>query len=214
MKRAFANAQGGRVIVGVDDSGMPCGVEMGTEAVQQYLNEIKTSTYPQLAPKVKLEKKKGKQVVLFEINEFPVKPVAYKNRYYKRVHNSNHLLTLDEIVDLQQQSLSASFDAYPSNANLSDLDVVLIEQFFSRVNHRGRVTLHDDLITNLIKLRLIRDNKVTFAAELLFGKPDVLIRIGRFKSEATIIDDNVVKAPLLTSVEEALTFIKKHINLS
>jgi len=42
----------------------------------------------------------------------------------------------------------------------------------------------------------------------------VSIRIGRFKSEATIIDDNVVTAPLLTAVDEGMTFIKKHINLS
>jgi len=76
------------------------------------------------------------------------------------------------------------------------------------------VTLNDDLWMNLVKLKFVRDGKITFAAELLFGKPDCTIRIGRFKSEATIIDDNVVWAPLLSAVEEALTFIKKHVNLS
>ncbi len=211
---AFANSEGGSVIVGVDDNNRPCGLEVGPETVQRYLNEIKVATYPQLIPKAYLEQRGGKQVLVFEINEFPVKPVAYKNRYYKRVHNSNHLLTLDEIVDLQQQSLSLSFDAYPSRATMADLDAKLIEQFFGRVNRRGRVALRDDLLTNLVKLKLIREGKVTFAAELLFGTPDCAIRIGRFKSEATIIDDNVVRAPLLLAVEEALTFIKKHINLS
>ena len=180
---AFANAEGGAVIVGV-------------------------------VPKALVEQRDGKQVLIFEINEFPVKPVAYKNRYYKRVHNSNHLLTLDEIVDLQQQALSLSFDAYPSRTTMSNLDTKLIDQFFSRVDRRGRVALRDDLQTNLVKLKLIREGKVTIAAELLFGAPDCAIRIGRFKSEATIIDDNVVRAPLLLAVEEALTFIKKHINLS
>jgi len=131
-----------------------------------------------------------------------------------RVHNSNHLLTLDEIVALQQQALSLSFDAYPSRTTMADLDTKLIDQFFSRVDRRGRVALRDDLQTNLVKLKLIREGKVTIAAELLFGAPDCAIRIGRFKSEATIIDDNVVRSPLLLAVEEALTFIKKHINLS
>lgn len=130
------------------------------------------------------------------------------------MHNSNHLLTLDEIVDLQQQSLSLSFDAYPSRASLAELDTQLMEQFFSSVNKRGRVALRDDPLTNLVKLKLIREGRVTFAAALLFGVSDCTIRIGRFKSEATIIDDNVVRAPLLLAVEEALTFIKKHINLS
>jgi ATP-dependent DNA helicase RecG len=65
-----------------------------------------------------------------------------------------------------------------------------------------------------VKLKFIRDGKITLAAELLFGSPDCAIRIGRFKSEATIIDDNVVQGPLLSAAEEALTFIKKHVNLS
>lgn len=211
---AFANAEGGAVIVGVDDNGEPSGLEVGPETVQRYLNEIKVATYPQLMPKALVEQRGGKQVLIFEINEFPVKPVAYKNRYYKRVHNSNHLLTLDEIVDLQQQALSLSFDAYPSRTTMADLDTKLIDQFFFSVDRRGRVALRDDLQTNLVKLKLIREGKVTIAAELLFGAPDCAIRIGRFKSEATIIDDNVVRAPLLLAVEEALTFIKKHINLS
>jgi ATP-dependent DNA helicase RecG len=76
------------------------------------------------------------------------------------------------------------------------------------------VTLADDPQTNFVKLKFIRDGKITIAAELLFGTPDFAIRIGRFKSEATIIDDNVVRGPLLSAVEEALTFIKKHVNLS
>lgn len=45
---AFANTEGGSVIVGMDDSGAPCGVEVGPETVQRYLNEIKVATYPQI----------------------------------------------------------------------------------------------------------------------------------------------------------------------
>ena len=211
---AFANTEGGAVIVGVEDDGTPCGLDFGPETLQRYLNEIKVATYPQLMPKAVLEEKQGRQFLIFQINEYPMKPVSFKNRYYKRVHNSNHLLTLDEIVDLQQQSLSITFDAYPGSAQLTDLDIDLVERFISRVNKRGRVALFDDLWTNLVKLKLVRNEKVTLAAQLLFGVPDWHIRIGRFKSEATIIDDIVVKTPLLLAVEEALTFIKKHINLS
>lgn len=136
---AFANTNGGKVIVGVDDNGTVCGVDVGPETVQRYLNEIKTSTYPQLFPKIFIREKDNQSILVFEINEFPVKPVSYKNRYYKRVHNSNHVLTLEEIVDLQQQSLSISYDAYPAQVTLGELDQKLIKQFFERVNNRGRV---------------------------------------------------------------------------
>ncbi len=211
---AFANSDGGRVIVGINDAGEVCGVKVGDETMQRYQNEIKVATYPQLFPKIWVEERGDKEVLIFEMAEFPVKPVAYKNRYYKRLHNSNHLLTLEEIVDFQQQSLSISYDAYPASAALSDLDQNLIEAFFSHVNERGRMVLRDDLLTNLKKLKLIRDGKVTIAANLLFGNPDFSIRVGRFKGADTIIDDNIVKGPLFSAVENVMTFIKKHINLS
>ncbi|MBN4068505.1 putative DNA binding domain-containing protein, partial [Desulfotalea psychrophila] len=211
---AFANTNGGRVIVGIGDNGKVYGVTIGPETIQRYLNEVKTSTYPQLFPKIHTEEKAKKTILIFEIDEFPIKPVSFKNRYYKRVHNSNHMLTLEEIVDLQQQSLSISYDAYPSPVTLEELNHKLIGHFFERVNTRGRLLLQDILFTNLVKLKLIRDEKVTLAANLLFGDHDFSIRIGRFKGAATIIDDSVVKAPLFTAIDEAMIFIKKHINLS
>jgi len=70
------------------------------------LNEAKFATYPQIMPSVDEHEINGKTVLTFEISEYPVKPISFKNRYYKRVKNSKHLLSLDEIVDLQQQSLS------------------------------------------------------------------------------------------------------------
>ena len=211
---AFANAQGGKVIIGMADDGRVTGVDIGPETLQRYLNEIKTATYPQLIPNTDVSEIDGKTVVVFEINEYPVKPVSYKNRYYKRVKNSNHLLTLDEIVDLQQQGLNISYDAYPLNERLSLLDIKLIERFVNNVNSRGRINLKDDLVTNVTKLKLIRNDKPTLAAMLLFGDHGYSIHIGRFKSEETIIDDVLIKDPLIVAIEDVMLFIKKHITLA
>ncbi len=211
---AFANTKGGKVIVGVDNKGRVIGIHVGPETVQRYLNEIKVATYPQIIPNVDKHQIDGKTVRVFEISEYPVKPISFKNRYYKRVRNSNHLLTLDEIVDLQQQSLNISYDAYPLKENLSSLDTALLEKFVETTNSRGRINLQDDLLTNLTKLKLVQVGKPTLAAMLLFGNHGYSIHIGRFKSEDTIIDDLLMKDPLLVALDEAMIFIKKHISLS
>ncbi|MEA1933402.1 MAG: putative DNA binding domain-containing protein [Thermodesulfobacteriota bacterium] len=211
---AFANTKGGRVIVGADSKGHVSGIKTGPETVQRYLNEIKVSTYPQILPNVDEYEIKGKTVLVFAINEYPVKPISFKNRYYKRVKNSNHLLSLDEIVDLQQQSLNISYDSYPLDENLSSLDAALLEKFIETIHSRGRINLQDDLLTNLIKLKLVKSGKPTLAGMLLFGNHGYSIHIGRFKSEATILDDLLLKDPLLVALDEAMIFIKKHIRLS
>lgn len=211
---AFANSKGGKVILGLDDSGKIKGLSIEKETLQNYLNEIKQTTYPQLFPNVEVEKVRGKSIIVFDIKEFPVQPVAYKNRYYKRVKNSNHILTLDEIVNLQQQSLNISYDSYPVNKPLSSLNIGLVEEFLEKTNSKGRINLGDDIVTNLTKLRLIKEGKPTLASVLLFGDHDYAIHIGRFKSADVIIDDLLLKQPLMEALQEAAIFIKKHINLA
>jgi ATP-dependent DNA helicase RecG len=43
---------------------------------------------------------KGSEVVEFSVQKFPVKPVAYRGRCFKRVKNSNHQLSPAEISDM------------------------------------------------------------------------------------------------------------------
>ncbi len=211
---AFANTEGGRILLGIDDKGTVTGVDFQPEIEQRYLNEIKLSTYPQIMPDIEAVEVDGKTVLIFKISEYPVKPVSYKGRYYKRVKNSNHQLSLDEIVNLQLQSLNISYDAYPVKESLQALDEKLLEKFVQKVNAMGRVNLNDDLLTNMTKLKLIQSGQPTLAAMLLFGNHGYSIHIGRFKSEDTILDDLLIKEPLLKALDEVMLFIKKHINLS
>jgi ATP-dependent DNA helicase RecG len=73
---AFANTSGGKVVVGVDDSGNPIGLTIGPESVQRYLNEIKTATYPQIIPHATTYEVDGHTILVFTIHEYPVKPVS------------------------------------------------------------------------------------------------------------------------------------------
>ncbi len=211
---AFSNSSGGKVIVGVKDNGDVIGVEIGPETIQRYLNDIKVATYPRIIPNVDVYEIDYKSILIFDIREHPVKPVSYKSRYFRRVKNSNHRMTLDEIVDARQQSLNISFDSYPLEENMSSMNAALLDKYLDKINSTGRVNLQDDLLTNLTKLKLIQSGKPTLAAMLLFGNHGYSIHIGRFKTPETIIDDLLIKEPLLIALEEAMIFIKKHIRLA
>ena len=70
-------------------------------------------------------------------------------------------------------------------------------------------------IRSYYELSIIKDNgKLTRAAQLLLGNHHTNIHLGRFKSETTIIDDLMIRSPLVLAVEEAIDFIKKNIRLS
>jgi ATP-dependent DNA helicase RecG len=103
---AFANSSGGQVLVGVNDKGLPVkGFKIGNETIQQWVNEIKNKTQPSIIPDAEIVNVAGKETVAFFVKEFPIKPVSFKGRYYKRVKNSNHQLTLNEIANLHLKHL-------------------------------------------------------------------------------------------------------------
>ena len=83
---AFANTNGGKVLVGVDNKGMPIKKFMiGDETVQQWINEIKTKTQPSLIPDSTIIDRVGGKVVELSVKEFPVRPVSFRGRYYNMI---------------------------------------------------------------------------------------------------------------------------------
>ena len=208
---AFANTEGGSVILGVDDSGKYIGINIGKESIQKWLNDIKLKTQPSIIPFVEEYKTtKGMVNIVFSVNEFPIKPISFRGRYFKRVNNSNHQLNLNEITDLNLQSLQLSWDAYiHPEKSVEDLDIEKIKKFISKVNETGRFQLGQDWKLNLEKLRLVKGNTISHAALLLFGKESTQynIHLGRFKTPSLILDDRMFKYTLFEAVEESMKYI-------
>jgi ATP-dependent DNA helicase RecG len=97
---ALSNAKGGKVILGVDNNSNIKGITIGKESVNQWINEIKSKTEPQLIPDIDVYVIENKTIAVISIYENPIKPVSIKGKYYKRISNSNHQLTVNEIANL------------------------------------------------------------------------------------------------------------------
>ena len=107
---AFANTKGGKVFVGITDSGEVKGVVIGKETLQNWFNQIKLTTAQAIVPDVEILETSGKNVVVLSVAEYPIKPVSYKGRYFKRVKNANHQLTVAEVFNLHLKSFNTSWD--------------------------------------------------------------------------------------------------------
>lgn len=105
---AFANTKGGYLFIGIKDDGVPFGVSVGNESLQNYINQIKNSTEPALIVDIEPIKLEEKIILVIKVDEFPIKPVSFKGKYFKRVQNSNHQMNLTEISNMHLQSLQLS----------------------------------------------------------------------------------------------------------
>ena len=214
---AFANAQGGTVLVGVTDKGTVCGVTLGKETLNEWLGQIKSATSPAIIPDMEAFTGLGKTVVIIHVGEFPVKPVNTRGRYFKRVASSNHQLSSSEIADLYMQSLQLSWDAYQAGKHtLDELSMPKIKRFINQVNDNGRFTLDSSDFAALEKLNYIVNGHPTWAAMLLFAKEPIRhhVHIGRFKTPDMIIDDRQFTDTLFEVVEQSMKFIISYISVA
>lgn len=214
---AFANAQGGTVLVGVSDAGEVQGVTRGKETLYEWLGQIKSATSPSLIPDLEATNVVGKTVVVIRVGEFPVKPVSTHGRYFKRVASFNHQLGLGEIADLYLQSLQLLWDAHESvTESLDSLSLLKINRFINQVNGSGRFALEGEPLAALEKLKYINHGQPTWAALLLSAKEPLRhhIHIGRFKTPSTIIDDRQITDTLFEAVDQAMKFIVLHISVA
>jgi len=183
---AFANTKGGKVYIGISDSGKIKGIDIKQETIPIIINEVKNKTYPNIIPDTEIIKAENKRILIISIKEFPIKPVAVKGKYYKRVKNSNHQLNLQEIAEEHLKTLNSSWDYYiDTNNSIDDVSIKKIENFISKIENNKQTKIELSPFDFLSKLKILRNNKLTFGAYLLFAKDDTLIsdiQIGRFKS--------------------------------
>jgi len=212
---AFSNSKGGRVLLGVSDKKRISGIDLGQETVQNLLNEIKSKTNPPIIPEVDIVKTPGKEVVVLTVQEYPIKPVSTRGRYYKRIVNSNHILSTTEVVNIHLQSFNTSWDYHlNSQFSIKDISFDKVQSVIDFLNAAG-VMITEDPLNFLIKQDLMRDGSLTNAVYLLFKEsPSILttIELGRFQDDITIKDSYRTKDDIITQVNQVMSFIQKHIN--
>lgn len=213
---AFSNFKGGKVIIGIDEKKKEIiGVTLEKETLSNWQNEIKNKTEPFITPEIKLEKIEGKKIIIFEIIEFPFKPVSFKGRYFLRKNNSNHKMSVSEVADMFLRTKRSSWDFYIREGVFKhDLDEIKIRLVMQMIEENLGVDL-EDINYFLNKYSLVNvEDKVTNAAYLLFSKKSLRetdIQIGLFQDEITIKKDKVIRNDLISEVNEVMDFIKAYI---
>ena len=212
---AFSNTKGGKVLLGVKNDKTIVGVSITEETVQKWINEIKQNTEPAIIPDVETIQVSGKKIIALNIVEFPVKPVSFKDKYYKRVLNSNHKMSLTEVANKHLQTINGSWDYYPDpNHGLNHISFKKVEKYIADYEKWNDTKVNFSPIEFLNKQEFIREGKITFGAYILFAKDLCIvsdIQLGRFKTATKIIDSLNLDTDIFTELDEIMAFIKKHL---
>ena len=101
--------------------------------------------------------------------EYPIKPVSKSGRYYKRIANANHIMSIEEIANEHLKTFNTSWDFYPDpNHSIKDISLKKVARFIKNIEQRSQNNIEISGMDFLEKIEIIRNGQLTFGGYLLF----------------------------------------------
>ncbi|KZX10326.1 RNA-binding domain-containing protein [Methanobrevibacter filiformis] len=214
---SFANTEGGILLYGISDDKEIIGIDSSEKNVRDITNKIVTKI--EINPHIDLIKIDKKKILLIQV-EKSFRPISYNGKYYMRIGSTTREMPENELITFFQKW--SNWDTLTNECGLNEIDETTLNKFINRGINNGRlnqISENDILTSKLEQLGLYKDNKLTNAAIMLFGKnpqkhfPNAIIRIARFEDEITIIGDKFIEGNLFNQIEEAEKEIKNNIKV-
>jgi ATP-dependent DNA helicase RecG len=173
---AFSNTEGGIIIVGVNDkTGELKGLSFDEiRTTNQHLVEVATQkVFPPINIKTETVTANGQQIIVVYINVGKSKP--YKDRngivFVKNGSDKRKVVSNDELLRMLQSSGNIAADEEPvENATSNDLNVDFFKTFVEKKTGKKFDALNQSIPQVLNNMSLAKDEKLTLAGLLLFGK--------------------------------------------
>ena len=223
---AFANTHGGVIFIGVSDKGEIRGITIGKETLSDVSNRIAQATEPRVIVEVESVAVEGQSVLLVHIAETSIKPISVRGRCYKRVGNSNRVMSPQEIAQMHLDAMGQSWDQLSvTRAGIDDIADKKVEWYLTRRETTRNVAKPQDMsLTALLRnIDGLSDEEIpTHAGILFFGKypqrffQNAQLRVVRFKGTSVthpVIDRLDCSGALWEMVNAAEEFIRKNIRL-
>jgi len=219
----FANAQGGKIYIGVNDNGIVTGIDDSKKLMDNIPN--KAVNHLGLVIDVNLLKDKGKEYIEIVVPPSPM-PISYHGAYHFRSGSTKQELKGAALHEFLLKKIGRTWDDIGiSNAKIEDLDTKSIASFVKAAVKSGRIYKEaekDDIPTLLENLQLITpDGELKAAAILLFGKNPKkffvtsYFKIGKFgDSDSELKFQDTVEGNIFDMVEAVITLLKQRYIIS
>jgi ATP-dependent DNA helicase RecG len=214
---AFANTDGGELIVGVDNDGNPVGVDNSRYLLENIPNKIHNLLG--IIPHVILTKENHLDIIHISINPSRM-PISFRGKYYIRSGSTTQILKGNELSQFMLKKMDKSWDNSNSGLPINYINKEIIYYFVDLAKTRIPNISNSDTVEKILSnLNLIHDRTLKNAAILLFGrKPqDFFIsaktRIGRLKNSIDFIDTKIAEGTIFEQLETIIETIKKHLDV-
>jgi ATP-dependent DNA helicase RecG len=210
---AFANASGGKILLGVTDDGKAKGIQITSELksrIQDIANNCR--------PRIKIFIEDSDNILIVNVREGEDKPYECSSGFYKRIGPNSQKMTRDELLNFFKSEGKIRFDELtePRFNYPKDFD----KNGFRRFLQLAEISTIGDIERLLLNLGVAekQEGRLYFnnTGVLFFGKnpqrfiPWSVFTVALFKDDAgvDIIDRKEIEGSLFNIVEEVMKFVR------
>ena len=227
---AFANTQGGRLLIGIDDKTHEI---VGVDSVNLFqimdsiANAVSDSCEPQIIPDIEPQTVDGKNIIVVTVEAGKNRPYYLKSKgkeagTYIRVAGTSRLAYREKIKELEMEGARISWDELTCvGYNVTDEATEKLCKDIEAFRKKAGMTEHTVKKEQLINWKILKQSEgqllATNAYVLLtsdyfpFSKTQCAVFRGR--DRAVFLDKREFTGPIYTQIEEAVDFVLRNIRL-
>ncbi len=210
----FANAQGGKIYIGIDDNGNVVGLKESKKLLEEIPNKITTTMG--IVADINLLNKNGLDYIEIVVspNQYPV---SYKGEYHYRSGSTKQQLVGVALNQFLLKKIGMTWESVTlPNININELRNDSFDIFREQALKSKRMDIEDLKVENRLlmdNLNLLSDTSITRAGLLLFHHkpekyiPGCFVKIAYFKSDSEILYQDEVHGSLLEQADKVVDLI-------
>ncbi len=218
----FLNNKGGNIYFGIDENRKVIGQEVSDSTLKSISQKIRQRIKPEISPEIGVLDIGEKNIIEVKIKEGNNKPYYLDGIAYKRIGAENPAAAPEELERIILGKKKRYWDSdICEGAGLEDIDGEKLRWFLrkAKIERNFDVEAETPIKEALERLELVKNEKLTNAAVLLFGKnPQKFflqskVRCARYKGNAPIdfIDMKIIEKNLFNQVDASEKFMLTHI---
>jgi len=207
----------GELYFGIKNDGSVVGQDIGEQTIRDVSKAVSDNIEPRIYPEISRVILAGKDCVrvIFQGNESPY--FAY-GRAYMRVGDDDRKVSARELENLflVRNKSGLRWDNKYSDVEVSEIDEALLKRYVEKGQSAERINFDfKDVKTTLQKLKLIANNRILNAAEVLFCEDNPLeVQAAVFAGtdKTTFLDIKVFRGTLFGILRQCELYISERMN--
>ncbi|MEN6383928.1 MAG: ATP-binding protein [Phycisphaerales bacterium] len=214
---AFANTKGGCILLGIADNGRIIGQKLNNR-IKSEIHNIGRNCDPPVSINRILQ---VEEIAVIQISEGDEKPYSCSSGFFRRLDAVTQKMSQKEVRMLFRETDNVFFESqFCHSLNVKGIAVEKVKTFLKETGASLRIS-KTALPLIFSSLAVMDKNKINNAGALMFASnikkimPHCESIMGAFKGEdkTHIYDRKDVQDDLFTQFNEAVSFLKKHLNV-